>query len=70
MYHQKEEQEQLQSVKDRSPHVAEAPGREGGRVPCSSWLDDRVSRWHTNISVIAHSPSRGVHVFELFSRVL
>lgn len=70
VYHQKEEQEQLQSVKDRSPHVAEAQGREGERVPCSSCLDDRVSGWHTNISVIAHSPSRGVHVFEPFSRVL
>lgn len=29
------------------------------------WLDDRVGRSHTNISVIAHSPSGGFHVLEL-----
>lgn len=42
VYHQKEEQEQLQSVKDWSPHVAEAQGREGERVPCSSWRREPV----------------------------
>lgn len=40
--HQKEEQEQLQSVKEQSPHVAEAQGRERERVPCSSWWREPV----------------------------
>lgn len=64
-------------MKGQSPRVAEAQGWGGERGPCFSqqWepvleevrscLDERVGRFHTNILVIANSPSACIHALEL-----